>query len=171
MISCLLHPVRERFLSKAVLALNLVLWLFWMPVMLRIHTIPMLLKRLARGEKHVSKMPMELKDAVGIVTRICNLRPFCSRFFPKQCLRRSLTLYRTLTRIGHPVEIHFGVLKDEKNFTGHSWVTIAGQPVADTTRSARFKVVYSYSSPHPILVSSDRPEIERSENEPIFHEA
>ena len=157
MISCLLHPVRGRFLSKALLVSNLVLWLFWLPVMLRIHTIPMLLQHLARGKKHESKTSMDLKDAVGIVTRICNLRPFCSRFFPKQCLRRSLMLYRTLTRIGHPVEIHFGVLKDEKNFTGHSWVTIAGQPVADTTASARFKVVYSYSSPQSVLVSSDRP--------------
>src|SRR5215510_13681419 len=104
MISCLLHPVRGRFLSKALLVSNLVLWLFWLPVMLRIHAIPMLLKRLARGEKHESKTSIELNDAVGIVTRICNLRPFCSRFFPKQCLCRSLTLYRTLTRIGHPVE-------------------------------------------------------------------
>src|SRR5262245_34991591 len=155
MISCLLHPVREHSLSKAVLASNLILWFFWLPVMLRIHTIPMLLKRLARGEKHVSKRPMQLKDAVGIVTRVCKLRPFCSRFFPKECLRRSLMLFRTLARMGHPVEIHFGVLKDEKNLTGHSWVTIAGQPVADTTRSARFKVVYSYSSPQS--VSSDRP--------------
>src|SRR5215467_4130574 len=157
MINCLLYPVRGRFLSKALLVSDLVLWLFWLPVMLRIHTIPMLLKRLARGEKYESKRPMQLTDAVGIVTRICNLRPFCSRFFPKECLRRSLMLYRTLTRIGHPVQIHFGVLKDEKNLTGHSWVTIAGQPLADTTASARFKVIYSYSSPQSVLVSSDRP--------------
>ena len=41
-----------RFLSKAVLAWDLVLWLFWLPVMLRIHTVPMLLKRLAEQKAY-----------------------------------------------------------------------------------------------------------------------
>ena len=112
--------------------------------MLRIHTIPILLKRLARSEKHVRKTPMELREAIGIVTRVCNLRVFRSRIFPKLCLRQSLTLYRTLNQMGYPVEIHFGVRKDDKNFQGHSWVTIHGEPVADTARSEIFKVVYSY---------------------------
>ena len=144
MISCLRHPIRERFLSKAALALDLLLWLFWLPVMLRIHTIPMLLKSLARAENRIRKAPMLLEDAVGIITRICNLRPFHSRIFPKRCLRQSLALYRTLAQMGYPVQIRFGVLKDEKNFHGHSWVTMHGEPVADTARSGIFKVVYSY---------------------------
>jgi hypothetical protein len=27
--------------------------------------------------------------------------------------------------MGHPVQIHFGVNKDENGFRGHSWVTMA----------------------------------------------
>ena len=144
MITCVCHPI--RFLSKAVLALDLILWLIRLPVMLRIHTVSKLLKPLARSEQRRRKNVIELKDAVKIVTRICNLRPFRSRLFPKQCLRQSLSLYRTLIRLGYPVEIHFGVLKDDKSLHGHSWVTLQGEPLADTVRSGIFKVVYSYPS-------------------------
>ena len=71
------------FLAKTLLALDLVLWLFWLPVMLRIHTIPILLRRLARSEKHIGKMPMGLRDVVGIVTHVCSLRPFPFAILPK----------------------------------------------------------------------------------------
>lgn len=133
-----------RFLSKALLALDLVLWLIWLPVMLRIHAIPMLFKRLARSKNHIGNRPIELRDAVDIVKRISNLRPFRSRIFPRRCLRQSLALYRTLCQMGYAVEIHFGVMKDGRNFQGHSWVTMQGEHVADTARSDIFKIVYSY---------------------------
>jgi hypothetical protein len=55
---------------------------------MRVHTIPMLLNRLARSEKHLRRTPMGLRDVIGIVTRLCNFRPFCSRFFPKVCKRQ-----------------------------------------------------------------------------------
>jgi hypothetical protein len=142
--------MRKGLLSKAVLGLDLVLWLFWLPLILRVYSFPTLLKRLALDEKHKNKTPIELKDAVGIVTRICNLRVFRPPFFPKLCLRQSLALYRTLSRMGYPVQIHFGVINDENGFQGHSWVTLEGEAVADTARSGIFKVVYSYSSDRSI---------------------
>ena len=134
------------FLPKALLASDLVLWLCWLPLMLRIQTIPSLLKRLAGSEAHLKKTQLELGEVIWIVTRVCNLRVFRSRVFPKLCLRQSLTLYRALANMGYPVGIHFGVRKDENNLTGHSWVTMEGRPVADTTSSAIFKVVYSHPS-------------------------
>jgi hypothetical protein len=144
MINCLRYPLREHFLSKAVLALHVVSWLFRLPILLRIHTVPVLLERLAPSEDGGTGTRMNLDDAVGIVTRACNLRLFRSRLFPKHCLRQSLALYRTLRRMGYPVQIHFGVIKDEGDFRGHSWVTIGGEAVADTARSGVFKAVYSY---------------------------
>jgi hypothetical protein len=48
--------------------------------------------------------------------------------------------------MGYPVEIHFGVRKDDKTLSGHSWVTMEGKPVADTTYSGIFKAVYSHNS-------------------------
>ena len=141
-ISVLRDPI--LLLPKVALALDLVLWLFWLPVMLRMYTVPILLQRLAESKKYIRRTPTELRDVIGIASCVCNLRPFRSRFFPKLWLRQSLTLYRTLSRMGYPVEIHFGVRKEENNITGHSWVTIAGKPVADTSYSAIFKTVYSY---------------------------
>jgi hypothetical protein len=144
MINCLRHPIREHFLAKAVLGSELLLWLVWLPVMLRIQAIPIVLKHLALSEARVKKTPLELGEVIGIVTRVCNLRVFRSRAFPKLCLRQSLTLYRTLSQMGYPVEIHLGVMKDDKNFHGHSWVTMDGEPLADTAPVGQFKVVYSY---------------------------
>ena len=171
MINCLRHPIREHFVLKAALALDLFLWLWCLPVILQIYTIPVLLKRLSGRTKYKGKPVLELQAAAGIGMRICHLRPFRSRIFPKQCLRQSLTLYRTLTRMGYPVEIHFGVLKDEENFRGHSWVTIEGEPVADTTQSGIFRVVYSFSSACIFSGPSDRSEIESSKDKPMFSEA
>ena len=68
------------------------------------------------SEAQVKRTPMELREAIGIVTRVCNLRMFRSRIFPKLCFRQSLALYRTLNQMGYPVEIHFGVKKDDKIF-------------------------------------------------------
>jgi hypothetical protein len=147
-MSTLIAPdlTRKGFLSKAALALDLVVWLFCLPFIWRFRAIPTLLKRLARDGKPKRKAPIELKDAVGIVTRICNLRPFRSRIFPKRCLRQSLTLYRTLSQMGYSVEIHFGVHKDGDDLQGHSWVTIQGKLVAERSGVEIFKSVYSQPS-------------------------
>jgi hypothetical protein len=156
-ISSFVHdPI--HFLSKAMLALDLVLWLCWLPMMLCIHGIFMLLQRLDRSTQLKKKTPMDLKDVVAVVTRICEQKLFHARIFPQRCLRQSLALYRTLSQMGYPVKIHFGALKDGEDLYGHSWVTMHGEPVADTARSEIFKVVYSY--PPERVVSSSRCEID-----------
>jgi hypothetical protein len=138
------HSMRERFLFKAGLTLDVLFWLLSLPALLRVHTIPTLLKRLTAGKEEQAHPAANLNDAVGIVTRICNLRLFRARVFPKLCLRQSLALYRTLTQMGYPVEIHFGVRKDDKTLLGHSWVTLRGEVVADTAQTGIFKAVYTY---------------------------
>lgn len=141
------HPVRERFLQKVTLALSVALWLFRLPIIVRIYSLSGLLERLKRTARSQKKQTaLELKEAVPIVTRICYVRLFGSRVFPRACLRQSLTLYRALTRMGYPVEIHFGVRKAGDDLLGHSWVTIEGKPLADGTQTYLFNAVYSYSS-------------------------
>lgn len=155
-MKCFRHPIGEGFIFKAALAFDVLLWLFSLPGLLRVHTMPTLLKRLTAGKREKARRGMNLKDAVGTVTRICNLRPFRTRVFPKLCLRQSLALYRTLNQMGYPVEIHFGVRKNDNNIIGHSWVTIDGKPVADTTDSAIFKVAYSYPERCGEIVTSQK---------------
>ena len=133
-----------RFLSKALLALELFLWLCCLPVLLHLRSISRLLQGLAYGAQHKTTLSMQPKDVVAIVTRMSELRLFRSRFFPKRCLRQSLALYRTLCRMGYPVEIHFGAVKNGEDLRGHSWVTLEGASVADTANSELFRVVYTY---------------------------
>src|SRR5437016_5817406 len=168
MINCLRYPIRERFLSKAALALDLFLWLWWLPVMLRIYTAPVLLKRLSRRTKYKGKPVMEREEVIRVVTLVCNLRPFRSRFFPKWCLRQSLTLYRTLSQMGCRVEIHFGVMGYEKSLHGHSRVTIEANLLAYTVRGALFKGVY-YHSNYSLLAASDGRKIKTSKNVAVLN--
>jgi hypothetical protein len=145
MIYSLRHPIREHFVSKAALALDVSLWLWSLPVLLRIYSVPGLLQQLSGGTRS-NRKPISEREVIGVVTRVCNLRPFRARIFPKQCLRQSLSLYRALIILGYPVQIHFGVRKDESELTGHCWVTIDGKPVADTSDSSTFKPVYSHTA-------------------------
>jgi hypothetical protein len=87
-----------------------------------------------------------MEEIVGVVLRVCGLRLFHLPIFPKLCLRKSLALYRTLARMGYPVEIHFGVHGKERVLQGHSWVTVQGEPIAERVETEIFKPVYSYSS-------------------------
>jgi len=155
MINYLRQPRREQLLLKFVLGLDLFLWLCRLPVMLRIYTVRMLVESVAGGQKRAGEMPMEFSDVIGLVTQLCNLRPFRSRFFPKLCLRQSLALYRTLTQMGYPVEIHFGVRKVDNSLAGHSWVTLGGEAVADTAPNGIFKAVYSYPTAGRALCESE----------------
>jgi hypothetical protein len=140
------HLLRENFLWRIALTLDVIVSLLRLPVLLRIHGIPVLLARLGPHKAHASGTELNFNEAVEIVARACNLRVFRSRLFPKLCLCQSLMLYRILSRIGYPVQIHFGVVKDEAGFRGHSWLTLNGEAVADTAPAERFTAVYSYSS-------------------------
>lgn len=123
------------------------LWLCWLPIFLRIHSLPILLQRLKSTQyRHQRNCSMELERAVRIVVRVCYLRLFRLPIFPRPCLRQSLALYRTLIRMGYPVEIKFGVHKDGNDLQAHSWVTLEGKPVADRARKEKFTHLYSYSS-------------------------
>jgi len=123
------------------------LWLCWLPIGLHIHSLPALLQRLKSAQnRHQKRSFMKMERAVEIVVRVCNLFFFQLPIFPRACLRRSLALYRTLGRMGYPVEFHLAVHKPMQSFTAHSWVTFDGKPVADAGQNDSFKLLYSYPS-------------------------
>lgn len=134
-------------LSELWFALCLGIWLCLLPIFLRIRPLPELLQRFTQVRRRSnSRSPLEMDRAVTIVSRLCEMQLFGLPMFPKPCLRQSLALYRVLTHMGYPVEIHFGVRKQGKELAGHSWVTMQGHPVAEQSRTENFKPVYSYSS-------------------------
>ena len=132
-------------ISECWFALRLGIWICLLPIILRFRSLPELLKRNSLVQKRAgSRNPLEMERALSIVAWLCRLRIFRLPWFPRACLRQSLALYRVLTRMGYPVEIHFGIHKDREILQGHSWVTLQGRPIADGTRTEVFKLVYSY---------------------------
>jgi hypothetical protein len=122
------------------------LWMCALPVLIRLWSLPVLLARMA-AEGRTAKPRIRAWDVdvvVGIVVAVSQLRVFQSQLFLRSCLRRSLTLYRSLTRMGYPARIHFGVRKQGSSFLGHSWVTLYGRPLAETDAPEVFTTVYSY---------------------------
>ena len=97
MINSIRHPIRERFASKAVLALDVVSWLFCATCSCYDFIRFQYCSNVLGPREQASDVPAAnaVAAAIGIVTRICGLRVFRARFFPKLCLRQSLTLYRS----------------------------------------------------------------------------
>jgi hypothetical protein len=138
------RPAVEHALPKAALILDVFLWLCALPLLLRFYSMSALLEQVATRAARSTRPRLGIEQATRIVARVSNLPLFRSRLFPQRCLRQSLALYRALLPFGCPLCIHFGVRKDGAGLIGHSWVTIAGVPVADTSASAIFKTIYSH---------------------------
>ena len=139
------HP-RAR-LSDYWLAIQIVMLLCRLPVLLRLYTLPTLLHHLTPRDTTAMTAPDEERDrAVRVVLRVCQLRPFRSRLFPRTCLRQALALYSTLTSLGYAVSIHFGILRRGEELRGHSWVTLEGMAVAEGENSSPYRILYSYPS-------------------------
>jgi hypothetical protein len=90
---------------------------------------------------------LDLDRVVAIVARVCRMRVFSASWFPRACMRRSLALYRELTRMGYPATIHFGVRRDGAELVGHSWVTVDGCPVGEARLVQSLAIAYSHSAP------------------------
>jgi hypothetical protein len=88
----------------------------------------------------------EMDGVVRVVVWVSHRWLFRLLGFPRACLRQSLALYYVLTRLGYPVTIHFGVQKVGAVLHGHSWVTVQGTPVAESTPLGDFQQVYTYAS-------------------------
>lgn len=118
-----------------------------LPALIRLRSLPVLLARMTgqRSTATPRTRALDVDQVVGIVAAVSQLRIFQSQLFLRSCLRRSLTLYRALTRMGYPARIHFGVRKQGPSFLGHSWVTLYGRSLAETDApDVFFTAVYSY---------------------------
>ena len=117
-----------------------------LPLRLRSASLPVLLQRMTAhpGSRGLGETSLNVERVTRVVERICQIRVFRSRLFPRACVRQSFALYRALTGLGYPVVIHFGVRKTGEMVAGHSWVTLHGQVIAERPSVGRFEPVYSY---------------------------
>lgn len=75
----------------------------------------------------------ESKDATQQIKRIWQLVDMASRnhILTITCLRRSLVAQRLISKQGIPVELHFGVKKDNGRIQAHAWLEYQGQVIGD----------------------------------------
>jgi Transglutaminase-like superfamily len=143
--------------SQLWLAVRVGVWLCLLPLRWRVHSLPELLQGLASTRRGALRRdPLAMEQAVRIVRRVCRLRCFRGPWFPRACLRQALALYDTLTRLGYPASIHFGVYKAGEALHGHSWVTVDGKVVGERMPPEALQPIYAF----PAGVS--RPARERS---------
>jgi hypothetical protein len=125
-------------------AVRVGLWLCALPIFVRTHSLPSLLDMLSNSKAQQPPRILDLARMIRIAVRVCQLRVFSLRIFPRHCLRQSLVLYRELSRMGYPAVIHFGIQRQRQDLSGHSWVTLNGKPVAEHVPLKDFSTVYSY---------------------------
>jgi hypothetical protein len=131
--------------ARCWLAARMALWLCELPVLIRVVSLPVLLRRIsAHASAAVTDNAWHPDDVANVAGRVCGLPMFRTRAFPRSCLRRSLVLFRALTTMGYPATIHFGVRKQGDAFEGHSWVSLHGRPLAETGSVEAFSPLYSF---------------------------
>jgi hypothetical protein len=130
-------------LKEYLCAARVGLWLCWSVPIVRWCSLPTLCRE-ASGRRRLSARRLDPSRVVEIVCRVCELPLFALPIFPRACLRRSLALYRELTRMGYPAAIHFGVRREATGLTGHSWVTMNGVSIAEPRSMQFLTVTYSF---------------------------
>jgi hypothetical protein len=134
-------------LSQYWLAVRVGWFLCFLPLRVRRHGLPVLLERLgSSGGRRITARTPEAGRVLAIVRRVCRLGVFGLPVFPRLCLRQSLTLFRFLSRMGHPVEIRFGVGRDGRDLAGHSWVVLDGRALGEREPADDFRTIYAYRS-------------------------
>jgi hypothetical protein len=141
-----MHAERRagRNFMECVFAARVALWLCVLPVRIRMCSLPVLLRKIAKSKARKSGSKPSLRRSIDVAVRVCNLRVFSLPCFPRACLKQSLVLYRELTRLRCPAVIHFGVQMQGQALTGHSWVTVDGNPVAEPGPVTAYSKTYSF---------------------------
>lgn len=120
------------------LRISVMLYLVWL--LARFLALPTLLRLLTPRVK--KGPPQNIDKTIRYTKSIMRFFPWFSR---ESCLPRSLLLYRFLKASGYPVSIHFGVNRASGELSGHSWLTLGGNPVAERgDPSQEYTVVYTF---------------------------
>ena len=79
-------------------------------------------------------------------------------FADRDCLQRSLLIYREVSRSGSDPTLVVGVCREEGRVLGHAWVMVNNAPVADDSdHVARFEPLFSFGRNGALLRATARP--------------
>jgi hypothetical protein len=115
------------------------------PVLQRVLTLPALLHLF--DTRAVSPPRVTPSRLLALVREILSQR---LGIFRPNCVKQSLILFHFLRRWGYPVQIYFGVAKHRETLSGHCWLELHGQPLAEPADPHQmFTVVYAYPGHYP----------------------
>jgi len=134
-------------LSDVLLFFQIFLFLTVLPLLLKLFSLKKMMELLSSDLKENSKIDADK------VLKLTNLILHRNIFMYKNiCLKRSLTLYYFLSRMGQSVIIYYGVKKGDKLdedasvLDGHSWIKLNGEIFNDGDKNApeTYHITYSY---------------------------
>jgi hypothetical protein len=155
----LLNKIRNNFrsLSDIWLFICIFFWATLLPVIVKLLPLPEAMKMFtpARSYRHTAYKNDAQEKIVRYTEYILNLNIFVWR---TTCLKRSLLLYRFLSKIGLDIQVCFGVrfsknkMSEDKgtNLDGHAWLLLDGEVFLekDIEIVKEFKVTYCFPTPY-----------------------
>ena len=136
--------------GDVLLFFQIFLFLTVLPLLLKLLTLKKLMEVLSsESNKNNNSTTTEADKILQLTNLILNRNIFVYRNI---CLKRSLTLYYFLSRMGQRVNIYYGVKKDTELkgehsvLDGHSWIMLNGKIFNDGDRDApnQYHITYSY---------------------------
>ena len=87
---------------------------------------------------------------IGCVVKLARFAGAADR----QCLRRSLLLYREMSRLGANPALNVGFRKRGATTEGHAWVVVDNQPIAEADwSSAGFEVAFCFGAQGRVVIA------------------
>jgi hypothetical protein len=98
--------------------------------------------------------PREPRDARRLVSLVLRLGALAGQP-DRDCLQRSLLLYRELSRAGADPRLHVAFRRENVRLVGHAWVECAGRPVTtESIAPAAFDVTWIFGPDGRLLKAS-----------------
>lgn len=131
---------------KAHLAVQAGLFFLWVPFLIKVFSLPRLLKLL----DYVNIAPFFLSTERFTASEHAALFSRVIQFLPNygigKCLLRSVLLYGFLPREFTTTTLVIGVHLHQGQLSSHSWIEVNGEPIAEPANPTQvFKVLYRYT--------------------------
>jgi len=128
---------------------QILMFLTVLPLLLKLLSLKKLMEVLSSESKKNNSSAIKAEKILKLTNLILNSNIFVYRNI---CLKRSLTLYYFLSRMGQKVNIYYGVKRDtglkgeHSVLDGHSWIELNGKIFNDGDKDAPdiYHITYSY---------------------------
>src|SRR5215210_4919159 len=128
----------RRAMSSALLHGRVAALLLAVPILLRVASVQQVVALLTprhSGERRPWREVERVRRATDRLNRQRVLRAY------GPCLRRSLTLYYFLSRLGYPVRVALGADVRSGSLVAHAWLTLEGEPVLEPGAVERYTLM------------------------------